>query len=363
MIVPMRHQHQINSPEFLQKLQAWAEALGFSRLSISSIQLEQAEQRLLDWLDKGYHGDMAYMQSHGVKRSRPADLLPGTRSVITVLMNYYPEADQETAKDLLNHDKLAYVSRYALGRDYHGIIRKSLQKLIDKIQSHVSADFQFRAFSDSAPVLEKPLAQQSGLGWMGKHTNIINRELGSWFFLGEIYTNLDLPAASPVSAHCGDCIKCIEVCPTQAIIEPYVLDARRCISYLTIEHHGSIPIELRPLMGNRIYGCDDCQLFCPWNRFAEPGNSEFNAKNNLHDSSLLHLFSWNEDQFLDNFRGSPIRRIGFARWQRNIAVALGNAQYDQAILHSLESHPGQGDMVDEHVQWAIQQQKKKLASL
>lgn len=359
MIDAMQDHDQINSPEFLQKLRQWATELGFDQLSVSSTQLSTAENHLAAWLKQNFHGDMDYMQRHGLKRSRPEILIPGTNSVITVLLNYYPEANLDFAKNLLTQDSMAYISRYALGRDYHGIIRKSLQKLIDRIKSQVSKHYQFRAFSDSAPVMEKPLAQQSGLGWLGKHTNLINRNMGSWFFLGEIYTDLPLQPAEAAQDHCGDCRKCMDVCPTQAIIAPYVLDARLCISYLTIEHYGSIPEHLRPMIGNRIYGCDDCQLFCPWNRFAKPGHEHFNPRHGLEQTSLLELFSWDETTFLKNTEGSPIRRIGFIRWQRNIAIALGNAEFNQKILDSLRCHQSENELLKEHVSWAIAQQRSK----
>jgi len=302
------------------------------------------------------HGEMAYMQAHGLKRSRPAALVPGTVSVISVRMNYLPSgaADPE---EVLRRPERAYISRYALGRDYHRLIRRRLQKLADRI-TEAFGPFGYRAFCDSAPVLEKPLAEQAGLGWIGKHTVLINENRGSWFFLGELYTDLPLPPSEPASAHCGSCRRCLDICPTGAIVAPYKLDARRCISYLTIELKGSIPVEIRPLLGNRIYGCDDCQLICPWNRFArhsrEPG---FRPRHNLDAAGLLNLFRWSSQEFEQRLAGSPIRRIGYRRWLRNIAVALGNAPYRQDIVAALaarRNHPC--ELVREHVRWALRAQ-------
>lgn len=349
----------MNTSKLSSKILTWAHELGFQDIGISDTNLSAAEHALLEWLDKGYHGDMRWMQRHGTKRSRPAELVPGTLSIISVRMNYLP-AKQADPVMVLNQPELAYISRYALGRDYHKIMRKRLQKLAQTIVSEIG-DFGYRVFVDSAPVLEKPLAAKAGLGWIGKHTNLLNRESGSWFFLGEIYTDLALPATTPRKNHCGNCTACIDICPTKAIIAPYQLDARLCISYLTIEHEGSIPESLRPLIGNRIYGCDDCQLICPWNRFAQPTEeTDFAVRHQLDSARLLELFDWSETDFLEKMQGSPIRRIGFERWQRNIAVSLGNAPQSKKIISCLEKHlPHASDIVKEHIQWALIQQKKQ----
>jgi len=342
----------------LEQLQALGQSLGFNAVGVSNIDLSLAEQRLLDWLAQGYHGDMAWMAHHGTKRSRPAELVPNTLSVISVRMDYLPP-DSADAVMILNHPERAYISRYALGRDYHKVIRQRLEKFVQQLQAQIGA-FGYRVFTDSAPVLEKPIAVKAGLGWMGKHTNILSREAGSWFFLGEIYTDLPLEETGSVSEHCGQCSACLDVCPTQAILAPYTLDARRCISYLTIEHQGSIPVELRPLMGNRIYGCDDCQLICPWNRFAQTSpEADFAVRHGL-DSARLSVFGWSEQTFMRKLEGSPIRRIGYARWLRNIAVALGNAPFSSTILALLQHKLAEVDdaLVQEHIQWAIEQQKQ-----
>ena len=328
-------------------------------MGVSNIDLSLAEQRLLDWLAQGYHGDMAWMAHHGTKRSRPAELVPGTLSVISVRMDYLPP-DSADAAMILNHPERAYISRYALGRDYHKVIRQRLEKFAQLLQAEIGS-FGYRVFTDSAPVLEKPIAVKAGLGWMGKHTNILSREAGSWFFLGEIYTDLPLPETGGVAAHCGQCTACLDVCPTQAILAPYTLDARRCISYLTIEHQGSIPLALRPLLGNRIYGCDDCQLICPWNRFAQTSpEADFAVRHGLDSARLSDLFGWSEQTFMRKLEGSPIRRIGYARWLRNIAVALGNAPFSRSILTLLQQKLAEVDdaLVQEHIQWAIDQQKQ-----
>ncbi|UOG93059.1 MAG: tRNA epoxyqueuosine(34) reductase QueG [Candidatus Thiothrix sulfatifontis] len=346
----------------IARIQAIGQALGFNAVGVSNIDLSLAEQRLLDWLAKGYHGDMAWMAHHGTKRSRPAELVSGTLSVISVRMDYLPP-DSADAVMVLNHPERAYISRYALGRDYHKAIRQRLEKFAQQLQTEIGA-FGYRVFTDSAPVLEKPIAVKAGLGWMGKHTNILSRESGSWFFLGEIYTDLSLEETGSVSEHCGQCTACIDVCPTQAILAPYVLDARRCISYLTIEYQGSIPVELRPLMGNRIYGCDDCQLICPWNRFAQTSpEADFAVRNGLDSARLSELFQWSESEFMRKLEGSPIRRIGYERWLRNIAVALGNAPPSQRALKLLQhTHEvSESALVREHVQWAIDQQKQGIS--
>ena len=349
-----------NNTDFPRTLQTLGKSLGFNAVGVSNIDLSSAEQRLLDWLAQGYHGDMEWMQRHGSKRSRPAELVPGTLSIISVRMDYFPP-DSTDAAMLLNHPERAYISRYALGRDYHKLIRQRLEKFAQALQTEIGP-FGYRVFTDSAPVLEKPLAVKAGLGWMGKHTNILSRDAGSWFFLGEIYTDLPLPETAPVSEHCGQCTACIDVCPTQAIIAPYVLDARRCISYLTIEHQGSIPEALRPLLGNRIYGCDDCQLICPWNRFAQTSpEADFAVRNGLDCARLSELFQWTEAEFLGRLEGSAIRRIGYERWLRNIAVALGNMPPHPSTLHLLQARRAEisSPMVLEHVDWAIHRHMPK----
>ena len=350
-------QNHFDPADLIHQLRRWGEELGFSRLGVSHIELGPAEEGLNRWLAQGYHGQMAFMARHGSKRSRPAELEPGTLSVITVRMDYLAES-MEKAVAVLRDGSTGYVSRYALGRDYHKLMRKRLQRLAEQIREQVG-EFGYRVYVDSAPVLEKPLAVLSGLGWVGKHSNIIDREAGSWFFLGEIYTTLPLPADVPVEPHCGSCTACIEVCPTAAIVEPYVVDARRCISYLTIEHRGAIPLELRALIGNRIYGCDDCQLFCPWNRFAGlTREHDFLPRHNLDRAKLLELFAWDEPTFLRLTEGSAIRRIGYESWQRNISVALGNAPHDPAIIQALQQQRRDcSEMVSEHIDWALAQQQ------
>jgi epoxyqueuosine reductase len=337
-------------------IQHWGQELGFQQLGVADTDLQQHEQHLLDWLQQGMHGQMDYMQRHSTRRSRPAELLPGTIRVISARMDYLSE-QARPAQDVLQQPELALISRYALGRDYHKLMRQRLQKLASRIAAAVEP-FAYRVFVDSAPVLEKALAAKAGLGWIGKHSNLLNREAGSWFFLGEIYTDLPLPLDEAVSNHCGSCTRCLDICPTQAIIAPYRVDARRCISYLTIELRESIPVELRPLMGNRIFGCDDCQFVCPWNRYAEfSREDDFTPRPGLDAAQLLDLFSWTEAEFLQRTEGSAIRRIGHACWLRNIAVALGNAPPSAAIVAGLQSrlqHPHA--MVREHVQWALQQQ-------
>ncbi len=344
--------------DLVTQIKQWGLQLGFQQTGIANTDLHQAEAHLDSWLKKGFHGEMDYMQRHGLKRSRPELLHADTISVISVRMDYLPE-QHEQMYQVLENPIAAYISRYALGRDYHKTLRKRLQKLATLIEQEIGP-FGYRAFVDSAPVLEKALAEKAGLGWIGKHSNLINRKAGSWFFLGEIYTDLPLPSDNKASPHCGECIACIEVCPTQAIIAPYQVDARRCISYLTIELQGSIPEELRPLIGNRIYGCDDCQLICPWNRFARlTDEKDFNPRNQLSNRQLLNVFNWGEQEFLSNTEGSAIRRIGYLRWLRNIAVALGNAKPTatiKAALQSRLSHPS--EMVKEHVQWALNPDNK-----
>jgi len=341
--------------ELHTSIATWALDLGFSQIGVSDTTLTQAEHYLMDWLQRDFHGDMAYMTRHGTKRSRPEELLPGTLRVICLRMNYLPEPQENMERQLLD-SKRGYISRYATGRDYHKLMRKRLQLLADRISEAVP-QWQYRVFCDSAPVMEKPLSHKAGLGWLGKHTNIINQHQGSWFFLGEIYTNLPLPVDQAADDHCGTCTRCIEVCPTAAIIAPYVLDARKCISYLTIEHHGSIPEPLRPLIGNRIYGCDDCQLYCPWNRFAALATeAAFAPREALLNGDLLELFAWSEAEFLRHTEGTPVRRIGYVRWLRNIAIALGNAPTSPQVVTALQSHQQHAsELVREHVRWALSQ--------
>jgi epoxyqueuosine reductase len=298
---------------------------------------------------------MDYMQRHGTKRSRPAELVPGTVRVISVRMDYLPEP-QDQARQLLDDRSRAYISRYALGRDYHKVLRGRLRLLARRIEERIG-EFGYRVFVDSAPVLEKALAEKAGIGWVGKHTNVIDRDQGSWFFLGELYTDLPLPVDQTEESHCGSCTACIDVCPTRAIVAPYSLDARRCISYLTIELKDAIPIEFRKAIGNRIYGCDDCQIFCPWNKFAKPtGEADFAPRHGLDSADLVELFAWNEETWLQKTEGSAIRRIGFERWQRNIAIALGNAESTPEVIASLRTRrSGESEMVAEHVMWALAQ--------
>jgi epoxyqueuosine reductase len=338
-----------------QQIKSWAAELGLHGVGITDCDLSTAETELLNWLAQGYHGEMDYMAKHGTKRTRPAELVPGTVRVISLRLHYLPP-DARDSWEVMNDPQAAFISRYALGRDYHKVMRAHLQKLAERIQAAVG-EFNYRVFTDSAPVMEVALATKAGLGWRGKHTLLLNREAGSWFFLGEIYTDLPLPVDDPVSAHCGVCQACIDICPTQAIVAPYELDARRCISYLTIEHSGAIPVALRALMGNRIYGCDDCQLICPWNRFAQTSSSaDFTVRNGLDSVQLVALLAWTEAEFNERLQGSAIRRIGHERWLRNIAVALGNAPASAEIMAALKSraeHPS--EIVREHVQWALSQ--------
>lgn len=334
-------------------IRAWGREAGFGAVAFSDIDLTAAEPGLLAWLEAGFHGGMDYMARHGLKRARPAELVPGTVSVITARMDYWP-AEAVSADAVLEDGERAYVSRYALGRDYHKVLRTRLQHLADRVATAIGP-FGHRVFTDSAPVLEVELARKSGLGWRGKHTLLLDRNAGSWFFLGEIYTDLALPPDAPVSDHCGTCKRCIEVCPTRAIVAPYRLDARRCISYLTIEHAGAIPEELRPLLGNRVYGCDDCQLVCPWNKYARPaGLPDFAVRNGLDDTTLAGLFRWTETEFESRMEGSAIRRIGYERWSRNLAVGLGNAPTTQEVVAALEARRHDPSvLVREHVVWAL----------
>ena len=337
------------------KIKRWGVELGFCDVGFANTELHDYELKLLEWLNDGMHGEMHFMEKHGNKRSRPEKLIDGTVSIISVRMNYL-DKDAADADTVLRQPEKAYISRYALGRDYHKLIRKRLQRLADKITQAIGP-FAYRAFSDSAPVLEKPLAEQAALGWIGKHTLLLNRSAGSWFFLGELYTNLALPASTPTTNHCGSCERCIDICPTQAIVAPYKLDARRCIAYLTIELKGSIPVELRPLMGNRIFGCDDCQLVCPWNRYAGYSTEEkFRTRHNLDSADLVELFSWSEQTFCDRLAGSVIKRSGYENWLRNIAVALGNAPSSDEIVQALKTRLNhRSEIVREHVRWGIEQ--------
>ena len=335
-----------------RRIKALAREAGFQRCGISDIVLDEDESHLRDWLAQGLYGSMQWMARHGDKRSRPGELLPGTVRVVSVGLDYGRDVDEAWAT--LAEGERAYVARYALGRDYHKLMRQRLQALADRIAAEVGP-FGHRVFVDSAPVLERALARNAGLGWIGKHTCLIDKDGGSWFFLGEIYVDLPLPVDQPASAHCGTCTRCIDVCPTQAITAPYRLDARRCISYLTIEHDGSIDEALRPLIGNRIFGCDDCQLVCPWNKFAKKTDEpDFRSRNHLDTATLAELFAWSEEEFLQRTEGSAIRRSGYERWLRNIAVALGNAPTSDATIAALESRRGEENpVVREHVEWAL----------
>jgi epoxyqueuosine reductase len=332
-----------------------ARALGFSQLGVATVEIPEDEQHLLRWLQKGYHGEMEYMQKHGSMRSRPHELAPGTVRVVSVRMDYWP-AEAVDAETVLADATLGYVSRYALGRDYHKILRRSLARLAEDVCGRIGP-FGYRVCVDTAPVLEKALARNAGLGWIGKHTNLIARDAGSWFFLGEILTDLPLPVDEPATAHCGTCQACIPACPTGAIVAPYQLDARRCISYLTIEHKSAIPVELRSALGNRIYGCDDCQLVCPWNKFAHAAaHPDFKVRNSLDATQLPELFGWTRGEFDDRMRGSAIYRIGYERWSRNIAVALGNAPTSAQVLAALRRRrTDPSELVREHVEWALAQ--------
>lgn len=338
------------------RLPALAREFGFEQAGVAGIDLAQAEERLERWLELGRHGTMGWMARHGRKRTRPADLLPGTLRVLCFRMHYWPREAVPALAVLADPNK-AYISRYALGRDYHRLMRRRLQKLAERIAS-MAGPMGYRVFVDSAPVMEKPLAAQAGLGWIGKHTNLIDRHEGSWFFLGEIYTDLPLPVNRPVADHCGSCRACLDICPTEAIVAPYQLDARRCISYLTIEHAGSIPLELRPLIGNRVFGCDDCQLVCPWNRHARSSEeAAFAPRSGLDNARLTRLFAWSEEQWRERTRGSALRRAGYTGWLRNLAIALGNSARSGEVIESLRkrlSHSS--EMVREHVRWALERQ-------
>ena len=341
-----------------QRIKAWGLELGFQAVGIADADLSAAEPRLLEWLGRGWHGEMEYMARHGALRARPAALVPGTARVISCRMDYLAG----DAAGIQADGDQAVVARYARGRDYHKVLRSRLQKLCDRIVGEVGP-FHYRAFSDSAPVMEVELAANAGIGWRGKHTLLLDRDAGSWFFLGEVFVALPLPADAPAKAHCGTCERCIDVCPTRALRGPYQLDARRCISYLTIEHKSAIPEELRPLIGNRVYGCDDCQAVCPWNRFARPtGEEDFQTRNGLDRATLVELFSWTEQEFDERLRGSPIRRIGYERWLRNLAVGLGNAPSSPQVLSVLKSRKHYPSaLVREHVEWALRRHERLAA--
>ena len=345
--------HSPDLDQLAASIKRWGRELGFQQVGIASVDLGEHEAHLQRWLDAGYQGEMDYMASHGSKRSHPDELVPGTLRVVSLRMDYLP-GDTRMAEQLASPEK-AYVSRYALGRDYHKLIRKRLQQLAERVQEAIGP-LGYRAFVDSAPVLEKAVAERAGLGWIGKNTLVINRKAGSWFFLGELFVDLPLPVDPPhTSEHCGRCSACLDICPTKAFVAPYVLDARRCISYLTIELKGAIPEDLRPLIGNRVFGCDDCQIVCPWNRFARPSEQgDFRPRHQLDSSALASLFRWSEEEFLSRTEGSPLRRAGYERWLRNLAVGLGNAPSSIAVIEALElrrDHPS--ELVHEHVRWAL----------
>jgi len=350
------------APTLRSAIEQAARSLGFDAIGIADVELTEDERHLEHWLARGWHGSMNYMARHGRLRSRPGQLLPGTVRVISARMNYWP-GDARPAAQVLAHSESAYVSRYALGRDYHKLMRKALRALAEAIAG-LAGPHGYRVFADSAPVLEKALARNAGLGWIGKHTNLIARDAGSWFFLGEIFTDLPLPVDAPASAHCGSCTACIPACPTGAIVAPYQLDARRCISYLTIELEGPIPLALRAAVGNRIYGCDDCQLVCPWNKFASAAaHPDFRVRHDLDAPRLAELFAWSAAQFNERMRGSAIFRIGYQRWLRNIAVALGNAASSDEVLAALRSRREEPcALVREHVQWALQAHVARAAT-
>ena len=351
---------QFNLISLAKNIKVWGKELGFQEVGITDIDLQQQEDNLQHWLDNKYHGEMDYMEKHGMKRARPDELLPGTLRVISARMDYLPE-DAQFATTLKNKNS-AYISRYAVGRDYHKVLRKRMKQLGQKIEQQMG-QLGYRPFVDSAPILERPLAEKAGLGWIGKHSLLINEQAGSWFFIGELLVDLPLPIDKPVENKCGQCVACLKICPTQAIVAPYVVDGRRCISYLTIELQGAIPIEFRKAIGNRIYGCDDCQLICPWNRFANiTQEADYQTRQQLANKSLLELFAWSEEQFLTNTEGSPIRRVGYIRWLRNIAVALGNAPTSNEVINALQNKlaNSESDLVNEHIKWALQQHSNNI---
>lgn len=334
-------------------IKLWGQELGFAHVGIAGIDLGEHEHHLQRWLDAGYQGEMEYLGAHGSKRAHPEQLIPGTVRVVSLRMDYLP-GDTQMAQRLAQPEK-AYVSRYALGRDYHKLVRKRVQSLADRIQQAIGP-FGYRAFVDSAPVLEKALAEQAGLGWIGKNTLLLNREAGSYFFLAELFVDLPLPVdQATTSEHCGRCTACLDICPTQAFVGPYVLDARRCISYLTIELKGPIPVELRSMMGNRVFGCDDCQIVCPWNRFAKPSREQdFQPRHGLENAELAQMFLWDEPTFLRKTEGGPLRRAGYERWLRNLAVGLGNAPSTIPVIEALKARRDDASpLVREHVEWAL----------
>ncbi|WP_045464967.1 tRNA epoxyqueuosine(34) reductase QueG [Vibrio hyugaensis] len=348
----------MNFEQLAQQIKIWGKELGFQKVGICDVDLSEHEAALQKWLDAGYHGSMDWMARHGMMRARPDELLPGTVRVISVRMDYLPP-EAHFASNLANKNH-AYISRYALGRDYHKLVRKQLNKLGKLIEQEVG-QYGYRPFVDSAPILERPLAQKAGLGWTGKHSLILDKDCGSWFFLGELLIDLPLPVDEPSVDQCDKCKACITSCPTQAIVEDKVVDARRCISYLTIEFDGVIPEEFRKPIGNRIYGCDDCQLVCPWNRYAELTEQEdFHRRDSFEEPDLLTMFHWDEATFLKQMEGSAIRRIGHVQWLRNISVALGNAEYSQQIIEALENRRGESELLDEHIEWALTQQINQL---
>lgn len=350
--------------QLAEKIKLWGQELGFQQVGICDVDLSPEEPRLQEWLNKQHHGDMDWMAKYGLLRARANELQPGTLRAISARMNYLPPDARFAAT--LNNDELGYVSRYALGRDYHKLMRGRLKKLGERIQTFCrehNGELSFRPFVDSAPIMERPLAAKAGIGWTGKHSLLINRQAGSWFFLGELLIDLPLPVDNPAEERCGKCIACLTICPTNAIVEPYVVDARRCISYLTIEYEGAIPVEFRALIGNRIYGCDDCQMICPWNRFSQlTDESDFLPRHRLNAPKLIELYQWDEATFLAMTEGSPIRRIGYQRWLRNITVALGNAPYQKEIVDLLNARKGLSPLLDEHIEWALRQQLAEKSS-
>ncbi|WP_033375513.1 tRNA epoxyqueuosine(34) reductase QueG [Leeia oryzae] len=363
----MQHENTFSTPAtdlltgLVADIKHWGLELGFSQIGIADTDLSAAEPELLAWLAKGYHGEMDYMARHGLKRARPSELLPGTVRVISARMPYLSELPADSLTQL-DANGQAYISRYALGRDYHKVLKQRLEQLARKIQDALALSqqtHQYRVFTDSAPILEVALASKAGIGWRGKHTLLLTREQGSYFFLGEILTDLPLPVDAPVQPHCGSCQKCMDVCPTGAIVAPYEVDARRCISYLTIELKGSIPVEFREQIGNRVYGCDDCQLFCPWNRFAQKTTlTDFDIRHGLDNVKLLTLFEWDDATFQKQMAGSAIYRIGHEQWQRNLAIGLGNAPSSPEIIRALEAKlPTASPLVQEHIRWALDKQK------
>ncbi|WP_432460192.1 tRNA epoxyqueuosine(34) reductase QueG [Agarivorans sp. QJM3NY_25] len=351
---------EIDLNQLVQHIKLTAKSLGFQQIGITDVDLSQHHQQLERWLEKGYHGEMDYLARNVELRKHPELLHEGTMRIISVRMDYLPEHAQFAQS--LNHTEQAYISRYALGRDYHKLMRKRLNQLGKAISQYCDSELNMRPFVDSAPVLERQLATKAGLGWTGKHSLLINQDAGSWFFLGELFINLPLPCDQAVEHQCGDCVACLTICPTQAIVAPYQVDARRCISYLTIEYDGVIDEDLRPLMGNRIYGCDDCQLACPWNRYAQLGQEpDFAKREQLNQPDLLALFAWTEAEFLSKTEGSAIRRIGHQQWLRNIAIALGNAPYSEQILQQLQNKQDVTEQVQQHIDWAIKQQQNRAA--